>query len=155
MPGKAVSVCTFLIICVIISYMDIQKQTIYNEAVGALFVPAIVSFFAFPEIVPISRIGGGISVSGIMLFINIIKPGAFGGGDIKMMVPIGLFLGLDKALAAGILAVFIEAAFILVGLLWRKTAWGLKRRKGVNMAERLPFGPALCVSSVIMLFFRI
>ena len=100
MVGKAVIMGTFLIICMIISYIDIQKQTIYNEAVAALFVPAIVSFFVFPEITPLSRILGAVSISGLMLLVSVLKPGAFGGGDIKMMIPVGLFLGLRNTWTA-------------------------------------------------------
>ena len=70
--------------------MDIQKQKIYNETVAVLFVPAIVSFFVFPELGIISRLLGAISVSGIMLLMCLCLPGVFGGGDIKFMVPVGL-----------------------------------------------------------------
>ena len=148
MAGKAVLMGTFLIICVIISYIDIQKQTIYNEAVAALFVPAIVSFFVFPEITPLSRMLGAVSVSGLMLFISMLKPGAFGGGDIKMMIPIGLFLGLEKTLIAWILAVFIEALLIV---------WKLIRKAFIysESSGKLPFGPALCLGSVIAMFYSI
>ena len=135
--AKTCIMLTFLIICAVIAWIDIQKQKIYNEAVAALFVPAIVSFFVFPEMSPGSRLLGALSVSGIMLFICLIRPGAFGGGDIKLMMPVGLYLGLERTLAAGCLAVCI-------GVIWGLAA-AFKRQK------RFPFGPSLCLGAAIAL----
>lgn len=144
---QACTMFTFLIICVIIAWIDIQKQTIYNEAVAALLVPAIASFFVFPEVGVVSRLLGAVSVSSIMLFICLIRPGAFGGGDIKLMVPIGLYLGLERTLTAGCLSVFIGAV------------WGIAvvaksvRKKGPFEKDlgqmQMPFGPGLCMGAVI------
>ena len=75
---RAGVIVTFTIICAIIAWMDIQKQKIYNEAVAVLFVPAIVSFFVFPEIPIASRFLGAVSVSSIMLLVSVISPGTFG-----------------------------------------------------------------------------
>lgn len=153
MVGKAVIMGTFLIICMIISYIDIQKQTIYNEAVAALFVPAIVSFFVFPEITPLSRILGAVSISGLMLLVSVLKPGAFGGGDIKMMIPVGLFLGLRNTWTAWILAVFIATLNFGAKFMWR--AFVRRRCPARKISGILPFGPALCLGSVITMFYSI
>ena len=94
--------------------IDIQKQKIYNETVAALFVPAIVSFFVFPELGIISRLLGAVAVSGIMLSICICAPGAFGGGDIKFMVPVGLMLGVERTMLAGMVAVFLAGSWSIL-----------------------------------------
>ncbi len=135
---------TFMIICAVIALIDIQKQKIYNEAVAALLVPAIVSFFVFPEVSPASRVLGAVSVSGIMLFVCLIKPGAFGGGDIKLMVSVGLFLGHERTLTAAVLAVFAGGLWGTVMLL---TA-AFRGQKGVGKVT-IPFGPALCVGTML------
>lgn len=135
---RAGVIVTFTIICAIIAWMDIQKQKIYNEAVAVLFVPAIVSFFVFPEIPIASRFLGAVSVSGIMLLVSLISPGAFGGGDIKMMVPIGLFLGVKRTIVAGIVALFAGAVWCLVHRFRHK---------------RFAFGPALGLGSVTALLW--
>ena len=129
---------TFLIMCVVIAYTDIQKQKIYNEAVAVLFVPAIVSFFVFPEVSALSRVLGAVSVSGLMTIICLLIPGAFGGGDIKMMVPTGLFLGLEGTLLAGFTALLSAAIYSVV--LWCKEQ---------NRKREFAFGPALCIGIVI------
>lgn len=135
---RAGVIVTFTIICAVIAWIDIQKQKIYNEAVAVLFVPAIVSFFVFPEVHMVSRIWGAVSVSGIMLMVCFIKAGAFGGGDIKMMIPAGLFLGLEKTLVAGVLALAIGLPFSFVN--WLR-------------GKHFPFGPSLCLGSVISLIW--
>lgn len=129
---------TFTIICAVIAWMDIQKQKIYNEAVAVLFVPAIVSFFVFPELPIMSRVLGAVSVSGIMLLASLISPGAFGGGDIKMMVPVGLFLGLQRTLVAGLVALVLGAVWCLVHCF---------------RSRRFAFGPALGLGSVTALLW--
>ncbi len=150
-------IVTFLIICAQVAYTDIRKQKIYNEAVAALFVPAIVSFFAFPEISMVSRVLGAVSVSGLMLLVCLIMPGAFGGGDVKLMVPIGLFLGLEKVLTAGILAVFAGGIWSVAMILHavhkngriaqgNRILWKKEYRK-----KRISFGPALCLGATLAL----
>ena len=124
---------TFGIICVVTAIIDIQKQKIYNETVAVLFVPAIVSFFVFPKISMISRLLGAISVSGGMLLICLLVPGAFGGGDIKFMIPTGFMLGLKGVLYAWVLAIFAAGCWCCM-ILGRGE-------------KNFPFGPALCMGS--------
>ena len=109
---------TFTIICMAIAIIDIQKQKIYNETVAVLFVPAIVSFFVCPEIGVVSRLMGAVSVSGIMLVMCLLIPGAFGGGDIKLMVPVGLFLGLERTAVADVLAVLLGGFWGAWTVIW-------------------------------------
>ncbi len=132
---------TFGIICMVTAIVDIQKQKIYNETVAVLFVPAIVSFFVFSEISMISRLLGAISVSGGMLLLCLLFPGAFGGGDIKFMIPVGLMLGFEGTLFAGMLAVFLAGG-------WSLFILGRKEKK-------FPFGPALCLGSFVALIVGI
>lgn len=144
---------TFTIICAVIAWIDIQKQKIYNETVAVLFVPAIVSFFVFPEISLTSRLVGAVSVSGIMLLISFIIPGAFGGGDMKMMMPVGMFLGLERTIIAGIFATF--AGGLYGGGLILKGVCKKKSRNSVLQVckTRFAFGPALCIGSMIACFW--
>ena len=135
---RAGVIFTFTIICAVIAWMDIQKQKIYNEAVAVLFVPAIVSFFVFPEFPIMSRVLGAVSVSGVMLLVSLISPGAFGGGDIKMMVPVGLFLGVERTLVAGLVALVLGGVWCLVHRF---------------RSRRFAFGPALGLGSVTALLW--
>jgi len=70
-------------------------------------------------------------------------PGAFGGGDIKLMAVCGFILGWQLALLAFFIALLIGGS-IAVFLL----ASG-KRKRGQHMV----FGPAICAGTVTALFF--
>ena len=155
---RAGVIFTFTIICAAIAWVDIQKQKIYNEAVAVLLVPAIVSFFVFPEVSAVSRISAAISVSGIMLMAGLISPGAFGGGDIKMMVPVGLFLGMKRTLVAGMIALVLEGIWTFWILL--KSVHAKRGREGENRdvlqnlgKKQIAFGPALCMGSIAALLW--
>ena len=153
MMEKAVITFLFFAILAVISVIDIHKKKIYNETVAVLFVPTIVSFFIFPEISLPSRMLGAVSVSGIMLFIGVILPGSFGGGDIKMMVPVGMFLGLERTLIAGIIAVFGGGIYSGGEILWgvyKTKSWSSVLR---NCKTRFAFGPMLCIGSMMAWFW--
>ena len=104
---------------------------------------------------------GAVSVSGLMLMICVLMPGAFGGGDIKFMVPVGLFLGLEKTVAAWVLSVFLGALWVVAEVLLRW--WNTQNREGhkatcrkavENLREMtFPFGPALCIGSIATLWW--
>ncbi len=136
MMGKGIVTITFIGLLWAISIIDIQKKQIYNETVAGLFVPAIVSFFVFPEIGLVSRLLGMVSVSGAMLILSLMKPGSFGGGDIKMMIPTGLLLGLEGIWKAWIIAVLAAGVYSLLTLAMRKKV------------TNIPFGPFLCIGSL-------
>lgn len=147
---RAGVILTFLMTGAWIAYTDIQKQKIYNEAVAALLVPAIVSFFVFPEITPGSRIAGGVSVSGLMLLISLFRPGAFGGGDIKFAVPLGLFLGLRRMLYTGGIAVFLAAFLVVCRIICQTHKEPRKQLSGRQSS--LPFGPAMYIGGILSWF---
>ncbi len=141
MMGKIMASISFILILIVISIVDIKQRKIYNEAVAALFVPAIVSFFVFPEVSLTSRLLGAILISGMMLLVSLIRPGAFGGGDIKMMVPVGFMLGAEAVWKAWLIAVFMAAGYSLCLLAARK-------HKRI-----IPFGPFLCLGSALVFGF--
>lgn len=154
---KEVLYITFTIICMAIAIIDIQKQKIYNEAVAVLLVPAIVSFFVCSEVSVVSRLFGAVSVSGWMLMTCLLLPGAFGGGDIKLMVPVGLFLGVKRAMAAWVLAVFIGGIWGSVMVVWEWLSKSRSKKGNVSKGQAVkgrefPFAPALCIGSLVVLW---
>ena len=77
-----------------------------NGLVIACIVPATMAVFAFPNVKIMERLIGVFSVSLPLVAITLAVPGAFGGGDIKLMAVIGFFLGWKMSLTAFMLAVF-------------------------------------------------
>ena len=68
---------------------------------------------------------------------------AMGGGDIKMMAALGFLLGLYPTL----LLIFLS--FVLGGILsGMLLLLKIKKRK-----DHIPFGPFICISAVITIFW--
>lgn len=98
--------------------------------------------FAFSDVTLTERLIGFFSVSLPLFAITLAVPGAFGGGDIKLMAVIGFFLGWKMSLTAFMLAVF-SGGIYGIGLL-------LSKKKGAK--EHFAFGPFLCAGTALTLF---
>lgn len=80
------------------------------------------------------RLAGGFSVSLLLVLADVIAPGSFGGGDVKLAAAGGLFLGCRRMIFAGAAAFGLAGAFLVFGL----AAGKLSRKSNVA------FGPFLC-----------
>lgn len=80
-----------------------------------------------------------------LVFSALTKKDAMGGGDIKLVFLLGLFLGFPDIIIALYIA-FLTGAFLgIILILWRKKEF----RKAT-----LPFGPFLVLGTVISLFWE-
>ena len=103
---------------------------------------AIANIRLVPEHGLIDRLIGALIISVPMLLLALVIPGAFGGGDIKLMAVIGFFLGWKMSLTAFMLAVF-SGGIYGIGLL-------LSKKKGAK--EHFAFGTLLCAGTALTLF---
>ena len=137
-----VTVFSLLTLLLIIAQIDQQTMEIPNGLVIACIVPAAMAVFAFPDVTLTERLIGFFSVSLPLFAITLAVPGAFGGGDIKLMAVIGFFLGWKMSLTAFMLAVF-SGGIYGIGLL-------LSKKKGAK--EHFAFGTFLCAGTALTLF---
>lgn len=86
--------------------------------------------------------GAMVSV-GIMLVIYWLSRGGMGFGDVKLAFVLGVWLGLEQSLACLLIAFVVGG---VVGVMLLLT--GIKSRK-----DAIPFGPYLCVSGWVCLFY--
>ncbi|MBI4858645.1 MAG: prepilin peptidase [Acetobacterium woodii] len=128
-----------ILIC--ITMIDFDTMTIPNGLVIALMVPALLSFFFFPQVGILSRFIGIFVISLPMLILALFIPDAFGGGDIKLMAVAGFMLGLGNTLLATFVGLLLGGA-VAVCLIIKKT-------KDKHMA----FGPYLCIGIMTALLF--
>lgn len=128
-----------ILICV--TMIDFDTMTIPNGLIIALMVPALVSFFVFPQVGILSRFIGLFAISLPMLVLTLFIPEAFGGGDIKLIAVAGFMLGWQNTLLATFFALLFGGA-VAVYLLAKKT-------KEKHMA----FGPYLCLGIMTALLF--
>lgn len=139
---RLITVFSFFLLLTAVTYIDVTTMKIPNSLVLLILVVAGFSFLAFPEITIRQRIMGFFVVSTILLFITLIVPGSFGGGDIKLMAACGVFLGGKLCLIAFIMALFLGGGYG-VALLIRKK---IKKKEGFALG---PFLAAGCMISFL------
>lgn len=86
-----------------IAVTDWKEQKIFNQDVTILFCYCLMQLFFCLDQGEWGRllfyvISGVCSASGVLVLITILSPGAFGGGDIKLMAAVGSLLGPVKSL---------------------------------------------------------
>lgn len=85
--------------------------------------------------------GGGVLAISLLMDI-VLKKESLGGGDIKLIAVMGLYLGMDASLFAMLISCILGLIFVLV-------------RKGIhpNAEDHFPFGPAIAMSIWIILMY--
>lgn len=139
----AITSFAFLGMLTVVAFVDIDTMEIPNGFVLAILIIGMISIVTMPGISLVERLIGMVSVSLPLLLITLVIPGAFGGGDIKLMGVCGLLLGWKLSLVSLFLAV-------LTGGLYGMYLLGT-RKKGRK--EHFAFGPFLCVGMFAALFW--
>lgn len=130
---------------IVITFVDLERQEIPDELIlfglimGLLFnifniktdmVPGIIGFI----------LGGG-----AFLIIAMLTNGAMGGGDIKLMAVLGLFLGWKLIIIVAVIS-FILGGVVSFILITAK----IKGRK-----DYIPFGPFIALAALAVIFYGI
>ena len=123
----------FLALLALITASDIKDKKIPNQYIIVVFGLGIVAAIFIPELALWERAVGFFVVSAPLFLINMMVPGAFGGGDIKLMAVSGLYLGVELI----ILSFFIGAICGGIYGIWLLV-------KGKGRKEEFPLGPFLC-----------
>ena len=124
----------FLALLALVTVSDIKDKKIPNKYIIAVLGLGIVAAIFIPELALWERVIGFFTVSTPLFLINMIAPGSFGGGDIKLMAVSGIFLGFQLILLSLLIAIFTGGIFGV----WLLLVKG-KEKKG-----HFPFGPFLC-----------
>lgn len=141
--GAALTVFAFLCILTVVTLMDIDTMEIEDGCWIGAAVLAVAAVFTMPGITVLERLAGAACVSIPMLLLCLVFPGAFGGGDIKLMAGCGLFLGWKLTFTAAALAI-LSGGLYGIWLL----ASGRKDRQDV-----FAFGPFLCLGMAVAVFW--
>ena len=124
-------------ILVVVSFIDIEHQIIPDKLVTVTLAIGFICLF-INDISFINAIGGMALGGGLLLLLALV-PGVLGGGDIKLMFALGVFLG-GKGVLVAIFISFAIASIISILLLILK----IKKRK-----DYIPFGPFLSIGTYI------
>ncbi|MTI54226.1 prepilin peptidase [Geosporobacter ferrireducens] len=134
---------------IVVTGIDLDYQIIPDEIVligiGAAVIYILYSYFILKiPISLLSHLGGLLVGGGLFLLIAIASNGGMGGGDIKLMGMLGLWLGIKGILITTFLSFIIGAVISLILL-----ATGQKTRK-----EAIPFGPFIAAAALITICFQ-
>ena len=139
----ALIVYSVTMILLAIALIDFSTSEIPDSLIIAIIPFAIASIWLLPDITWLSHIIGMFTVALPMMLLTLAVPGAFGGGDIKLIAVCGLLLGWQLTLLAFFIALLIGGSIAIFLM-----ASG-KRKRG----EHMVFGPALCTGIIVALFF--
>lgn len=139
-----------LVIGYLIAIKDMRNKNIPNSMILALLVCWL--FTIFPQLVVDIEIGlgrlknaaiGFLIGGGLFLLVYLISKNGLGGGDVKLMAVVGLYLGMNGVLPAMLYGSILAAAFGLVLILLKKISW----------KDTIPLVPFLYVGILIAIFF--
>ena len=136
-------VYAFLAILTVIAMIDWDTQIIYDCFHVMIAVLGVAALWLFPQHGAVDRLIGAAEISLPMLALALVIPGAFGGGDIKLMAAAGWFLGWRANLAAMFIALVIGGGYGAFMLLSGRL------KKG----DRFAFGPFLAMGLAAAAFW--
>ena len=122
----------FLFLLLQASFEDLSKREIPDDIPAAVILLAAADMWIGQMALP-ERLAGLLCISLPMTAITMARPGAFGGGDVKLAAAGGAFLGLIRMVAAGGIAVLL-CGIVLTPLLLTGRITG---------KASVPFGPFL------------
>ena len=139
----------FFTVLILIAMIDLDTMEIpfsLNLVILGLGLLSLLTFQGttpFSEITILNRVIGMFCIAGPMFLINLFISGAFGGGDVKMMLAAGFLLGW-KMIVAGFFMGAIVGGAVGITVMVRKKKGG---------KEHIPFGPSLCIGMALAVTF--
>ena len=141
--SRGAVIFVYLGILLAVSLIDWDTQMIYDRFHILILLLGIAALWLFPEHGIRDRIIGASVISIPMLLLSLAIPGAFGGGDMKLMAASGFFLG-----RAGIVCAMFFG--LLTGGGYGAVMLAKKRLKG---NDHFAFGPFLAFGLALSVFF--
>ena len=145
--GPALLAGAFATVFLVLTLTDIESRLIPNRVVYPSILLAAALSWAWPDTSVVEIFAGALTAAaiaaGLLLFSLPFGANAFGMGDVKMIVLIGMVVGLPSIIVGvfvGTLAAGAAAAFLLL--------IRLKSRQ-----DYIPHGPFLALGAVIALFW--
>lgn len=131
-------------ILLVLSVIDYYFQIIPDRVV--LFGIVISMLFHLAFSYPYSILDGSLGFltgGGIFFLIAWVTKGAMGGGDIKLMAMLGLWIGVKNILMISVLSFFIGAV-VSIALM-------ILKRKGRK--DMIPFGPFIAAAAMLVILY--
>ena len=133
----------YLGILLVVALIDWKLQIIYDRFHIFILLLGVFSIWLFPEHGIGNRLIGSLIVSIPMLLLAMVIPGAFVGGDIKLMAVSGWMLGVESIICAMFLGLFAGGCY--GSLMVKKNKLGRK--------DQFALGPFLALGLTIAVFY--
>ncbi len=145
--GPALLAGFFATVFLALTFTDLERRLIPNRVVYPSLLLAAVFSWAWPDISVTQVFAGGlvaiIIAAALLIFSLPFGANAFGMGDVKMIVLIGVVTGLPSVIVGVFVGTFAAGAFVLPLVILRV----LGRR------DYIPHGPFLAIGAVVALFW--
>lgn len=141
--GPALLAGFFTTIFLTLAFTDLERRLLPNRVVYPSIVLAAAVCWAWPEISVVQVFGGGAAALVITAVLYVAGRGAFGFGDVKLSVLMGLVVGFPSVLVGMFMGAFAAGVFVLPLVLLRV----LDRR------DYIAYGPFIAAGAVIALFW--
>lgn len=139
---RGLLVFAFLSVLMIVALIDYDTQTIYDWCHVIIFLLGAAALLLFPEHGLADRAAGMFIISVPMLLLALCIPGAFGGGDIKLMAASGWLLGVKAVVCAMFLGLFAGGTYCVF----------LLARGKIGRKDHFAFGPWLAFGLAVAVF---
>lgn len=141
--GTALTAYVFFCLLAAIGLWDWHTMEIPNRCVILLFALALISMGTMGKVTAGERLAGMVCVSVPMLLTSLVSSGGFGGGDIKLMMAGGMFLGWKLTIASWAFAAGLGGCYVVY----------LLARGRVRRGACIAFGPFLCAGMALGLLY--
>ncbi|MDO4178597.1 MAG: A24 family peptidase [Phascolarctobacterium sp.] len=134
--------CAFVLCLIYHSYTDFEEMLLYDW--NNLILAVLGLIFAYLNHNVSDALFGFAFALMVLLIIYFASKGGLGEGDVKLAPCLALWLGFEGTIVALLLAFTLGA---IIGLTYM-----LLQNKQIKTA--IPFGPFLCLGSLISFFFK-
>lgn len=145
--GAALLAGLFATVFFTLTVTDLERRLLPNRIIYPSLLLAVALSWAWPDSSVVEVVAGGVMaalVAVILLLLSLpFGPGAFGMGDVKMIVLMGFVLGLPAVIPALFIGTFAGGGAALFLLVTRVKSRG----------DYIPHGPFLALGGVIALFW--
>lgn len=137
---KALALTCFLIV---VSIIDYDHSLIYDNVLIPMAVIGVAINLFIGDIKTLNMLFAALLGGSIFLLLAVISKGGFGGGDIKFMACIGLWLGLKFTILAVLMSFIFGGLGAAILLLLKKK----------TITDKFPYGPYIAIASFITLLY--
>ncbi len=137
----------FATVFLTLTFTDIDERLLPNRIVYPSILIAIAVSWAWPDSSVVDVLAGGLVAIGIAASLLILSlpfgAGAFGLGDVKMIVLIGFVVGLPSVVVGVVIGTLAAAVFSGVMIISRM----------MSRKDAVPHGPFLALGAVVAMFW--